>query len=91
MIPADELILRMVHKLNLKGYLQQTSTQSKQGQVQAMEALLRTLLYLTTHRSRDGVGYFDPAVAKNCPQSDQLFPTIAYGGAVIDESHTHCH
>ncbi|VDK82516.1 unnamed protein product, partial [Dibothriocephalus latus] len=73
-LPPDELIVRMVHKLNLKDYLRGTYSEPSQGSVQATESLLRVLHFIVTSRSRHAVGYFDPSIVAAIPSSPQLFP-----------------
>ncbi|VDN09615.1 unnamed protein product [Dibothriocephalus latus] len=70
----DELIVRMVHKLNLKDYLSEKSSQPSSGSVQAAESLLRVLHFIVTSRSIHGVGYFDPSIVAAIPSLPQLFP-----------------
>ncbi|VDL98271.1 unnamed protein product [Schistocephalus solidus] len=99
-LPPDELIVRMVHKLNLKDYLSDMSWQPNPGSVQAAESLLRVLHFIVTSRSRHDVGYFDPSIVKALPSSPQLFPPnfndleewleIEYGLLVDDVIHQLC-
>ncbi|KAL7058874.1 hypothetical protein AAHC03_013990 [Spirometra sp. Aus1] len=99
-LPPDELIVRMVHKLNLKDYLSETPSQPKPGRVQAMESLLRAIHFIVTSRSRYSVGYFDPSVVAALPSSPHLFPAnfngldesleINYGLLVDDVIHQLC-
>nr|VZI25316.1 unnamed protein product [Spirometra erinaceieuropaei] len=100
-LPPDELIVRMVHKLNLKDYLSGTPpSQTRPGSVQAAESLLRVLHFIVTSRSRHAVGYFDPSVVAAIPSSAHLFPPdfkdldesleIDYGLLVDDVIHELC-
>ncbi|BHF62057.1 hypothetical protein SprV_0100503800 [Sparganum proliferum] len=100
-LPSDELIVRMVHKLNLKDYLSGTPpSQTRPGSVQAAESLLRVLHFIVTSRSRHAVGYFDPSVVAAIPSSAHLFPPdfkdldesleIDYGLLVDDVIHELC-
>ncbi|VDD74451.1 unnamed protein product [Mesocestoides corti] len=99
-LPADELIVRMIHKLNLHEFMCGELSHVKPGTVQFVEALLRTILYLVTHRSRDGVGYFDPLIVSSTPSSLNLFPEklneideyleANYGQLIDDVVHALC-
>uniref|UniRef100_A0A0X3P8H3 E3 ubiquitin-protein ligase n=1 Tax=Schistocephalus solidus TaxID=70667 RepID=A0A0X3P8H3_SCHSO len=99
-LSPDELIVRMVHKLNLKDYLSETPSQPKPGRVQAMESLLRVIHFIVTSRSRYDVGHFDPSVVAALPSSPHLFPAnfndldesleINYGLLVDDVIHQLC-
>ncbi|BHF62053.1 hypothetical protein SprV_0100503400 [Sparganum proliferum] len=100
-LPSDELIVRMVHKLNLKDYLSGTPpSQTRPGSVQAAESLLRVLHFIVTSRSRHAVGYFDPSVVAAIPSSAHLFPPdfkdldesleIDYGLLLDDVIHELC-
>ncbi|VDL98772.1 unnamed protein product [Schistocephalus solidus] len=99
-LPPDELIVRIVHKLNLKDYLSDMSSQPNPRSVQAPESLLRVLHFIVTSRSRHDVGYFDPSIVKALPSSPQLFPPnfndleewleIEYGLLVDDVIHQLC-
>ncbi|KAF7257513.1 hypothetical protein EG68_05632 [Paragonimus skrjabini miyazakii] len=58
-LPPDEFIARLVHKLNLKHYfINQIPDVPSVGRVHAVEVLLLTLLGILTDRSRPSVGRF---------------------------------
>ncbi|VDK43147.1 unnamed protein product [Taenia asiatica] len=78
-IPPDEFIVRLIHKLNLLDFMNEDETSIKPGRVQFLETLLRILLYLVTHRTTVGVGYFDPKVYTSAPSSAFLFPDAKLG------------
>ncbi|CDS37527.1 e3 ubiquitin protein ligase ubr2 [Echinococcus multilocularis] len=78
-IPPDEFIVRLIHKLNLLEFMNEDQTSIKPGRIQFLETLLRTLLYLVTHRTTVGVGYFDPKVYASAPSSASLFPDAKLG------------
>ncbi|VEL16355.1 unnamed protein product [Protopolystoma xenopodis] len=58
-LPADELIVRMIHKLELKAYISQSPSEPTSYRVHAAEMLLRTLLGIVSNRYRPSIGYFD--------------------------------
>uniref|UniRef100_A0A0R3X6X4 E3 ubiquitin-protein ligase n=1 Tax=Hydatigena taeniaeformis TaxID=6205 RepID=A0A0R3X6X4_HYDTA len=83
-IPPDEFIVRLIHKLNLLDFMNEDETSIKPGRVQFLETLLRILLYLVTHRTTVGVGYFDPNIYTSAPSSASLFPDAKLGE--VDEA-----
>lgn len=61
--------------------------QTKTGQEQALETLLRTLLYIVTHRILDGIGYYDPAIVASVPTFPDLFPVTMISTAATASKH----
>ncbi|VDK88237.1 unnamed protein product [Dibothriocephalus latus] len=99
-LPPDELIVRMVHKLNLKEYLSEPSSNPSYGNVPSAESLLQVLHFIVTSRSRHDVGYFDPSIVAAIPSLPHLFPPdfndldesleIEHGLLVDDVIHQLC-
>ncbi|KAM3181319.1 hypothetical protein ACTXT7_014606 [Hymenolepis weldensis] len=90
-LPPDEFLVRLCHKLNLVPLMKPSSSRrwdlldsSMSIRVHFIEAFLRLLLYTLTHRTTDGVAYYDPGVYNALPQNPNLFPDAKLGG--IDEA-----
>ncbi|TPP63670.1 E3 ubiquitin-protein ligase UBR2, partial [Fasciola gigantica] len=72
-LPPDEFLVRMIHHLNLKNYLLNTSqSESGHGRVQAVEMLLRTLISLFTNRSRTSIGKFSADYVQQTDEVEML-------------------
>nr|CDS30434.2 e3 ubiquitin protein ligase ubr2 [Hymenolepis microstoma] len=81
----DEFLVRLCHKLNLVSLMNwDILGTSISVRVHFIEAFLRLLLYVLTHRTTDGVAYYDPGVFNALPQNSNLFPDAKLGG--VDEA-----
>ncbi|VDO05848.1 unnamed protein product [Rodentolepis nana] len=81
----DEFLVRLCHKLNLIALMNWDFLgTSVSVRVHFIEAFLRILLYILTHRTIDGVAYYDPDVYNSLPQNPSLFPDAKLGG--VDEA-----